>query len=408
MPDDTLHLLPARPGRVRFSLEGLRERVERQFEEETAHRADILFELHDDTERRWLIGEVADYVLATEAVTLSDRDRRTLIDQVLRNLFGFGPLQDELSRDDAAGIVIEGPEALWVERYEAAALRREPLPDTFDDEEHLARVLERMLAGAGVDLAAGTPFVEVGAVLRGRPARITLIGPPLHPAYRAAIRLHPAARRGLEAELPSEAARLLRTIVGSYAGLLIVGEPGAGKTTIAGSLLAALLETLPIADIATAERAAELPLPAGRQRHIADPTDPDPGAAFAKAIHAAVAESAGWLVLDEVRGDEPSGLWDALQEAASRSLLLVARGGSLPRVRRALSMTVRREHPTLPQVEIDAALDRRLPYALVLGPGPDGATAHLYAWEGAAPRAMAAWRGAEGFIPHTPPGDLAP
>src|SRR5690606_40202863 len=59
-------LIPGRSGRPTYSLEALRERVERQFHAETDGRDDILRELDTPAEQRVLLGDIADYLLAVE------------------------------------------------------------------------------------------------------------------------------------------------------------------------------------------------------------------------------------------------------------------------------------------------------------------------------------------------------
>jgi Flp pilus assembly CpaF family ATPase len=192
-PADISPIVPGRPGRPSFSLEALRERIERQFQEETAHRADILLDLDTEDKRREMLGEVVDYVLAVEAVTLAERDRRRLIDTAYRNLFSFGPLDNYLRDDAITEVTINGPYDIHV-RHGMDKLV--PVEAAFDDREHLQSILERVVATAGVTLAS--PFLEIGVTLEGRSARIGLIAPPLSPEYSLEIRLHPRAPISLD------------------------------------------------------------------------------------------------------------------------------------------------------------------------------------------------------------------
>ena len=259
-PADVSPIVPGRSGRPSFSIEALRERVERQFQEETAHRTDILLDLDTPSKRRDLLVDVLDYVLGVEAVTISERDRRTLIDKAYRNLFSFGPLDDYLRDDAVTEITINGPYDIHVRR---GMDRLVPVDAAFDDRVHLESILERVLA-VGSAAFGSSPFLETGVILAGRPARIGLIAPPIIPDYSLEIRLHPKTALTL-ADLDTRfrryrpaAADLLKTILAAGHGLLIVGDVGLGKTTLAG----ALAHTLPAdAAIYAVERAAEMHLP---------------------------------------------------------------------------------------------------------------------------------------------------
>jgi pilus assembly protein CpaF len=165
-----------RSGRPSVSLEALRERVERQFQEETAHRADILFDLDTEEKRRAMLAEVVDYVLAVEAITLSERDKQGVIDGAYRNLFTFGPLDAYLQENDVTAITINGPHRISVQRGMG---KLELVEAAFDDAGHLESVLERVLATGGAVLPPeDDPFLETGVTLNRRAAQLSLMAPP--------------------------------------------------------------------------------------------------------------------------------------------------------------------------------------------------------------------------------------
>jgi len=362
-------IVPGRPGRPSFSLEALRERVERQFQDETAHRADILLELDTEQRRRDLLGEIAEYVLAVEAITLSPQERRALIDAAYRNLFTFGPLDDYLHEDAITEITINGPHSIHVRRGMGTL---EPVEARFDDRFHLASLLERVLAGAGAVLSDDDPFLEIGVVLAGRAARVSLIAPPISPDYSLEIRLHPRQPVLIDdlGMMSPQAATLLVAILNAGHGLLIVGDVGLGKTTLAGALLASLAEAPPdfAPSIIAVERAAEMHLsPAVTRRVPVPPTPDDAGQDFASTIQAALDETPDWLVVDEIRGDESAAVWDALTREDAPCYLWVFRGDTQPdRLRSAFGMVIRKQHPAVEQAAIHAALARHLPFLVTI------------------------------------------
>jgi type IV secretory pathway ATPase VirB11/archaellum biosynthesis ATPase len=371
-PADMSPIVPGRAGRPNFSLEALRERVEQQFHEETAHRTDILLDLDTEEKRLDLLREVADYVCAVEAVTLSERDLTALLDRAYRNLFTFGPLDEYLRDDEVTEIAINGPYAVSVRHGMG---RLEPVSAAFDDRADLEAMLERVLATGGATPTSTEPISEVGVVMLGRAARITLAAPPVSPDYSLEIRLHPRQPIMLDDlgarfdVLPPQAAALLKAILARGHGLLIVGDVALGKTTLASALVHALAaegDTGP--RILAVERAAELHLPPGvRRRTVIPPTPEDPGSDFGSQIQAALDERPDWMVVDEIRGDESAAVWDALTRENPPCYLWVFRGDPQPvRLRSALSMVIRLTHPGVAQEAIHYALVQRLPFVAAL------------------------------------------
>ena len=371
-PADVSPILPGRPGRPSFSLEALRERVEQQFHEETAHRTDILLDLDTEEKRLGLLREVTDYVCAVEAVTLSERDLTALLDRAYRNLFTFGPLDEYLRDDRVTEITVNGPYAVSVRHGMG---RLEPVSAAFDDRADLEGMLERVLATGGATLASTEPVSEVGVVMLGRAGRITLAAPPVSPDYSLEIRLHPRQPIMLDDlqlrfhSLPPEAAALLKAILAGGHGLLIVGDVALGKTTLASALVHALAADIETGlQILAVERAAELHLPPGVRRHaVIPPTPGNPGSDFGSQIQAALDEQPDWLVVDEIRGDESAAVWDALTREDAPRYLWVFRGDPQPdRLRSALSMVIRLTHPGLAQEAIHHALLQHLPFVAAL------------------------------------------
>ena len=360
-------LIPGRSGRPTYSLEALREMVERQFHAETGGRDDILSELTTPEAQRTMIGDITDYVLAVESITLDGRSRSALVEAARASLFGFGPLDPLLADETVTEIAIDGPQAIAVRRGQG---KRQSEDSRFDDAEHLASVVERLLAAGETGAPAGSVVTERGVVLNKRRARISALLPPLSPMISVQIRLHPPQPVTLDAlaergALPPEVVTLLDAIARSGHGLLIAGEPGAGKTTLAGAIAARLpLDASAIA----VERAAELPLPDGFRRETASDERP-----FADALRDALDQRPAWLVVDEVRGDEVATLWDALTGSSAPRLICVWRGATDPdRLRSALNIAIRREHPALPQEAIDTALATHFPFIAALKATADG------------------------------------
>lgn len=367
-PVEVSPIIPGRPGRPNFSLEALRERIEAQFEEETQDRADILLELDTEEKRREAVAEVADYVLAVEAMTIAAGDRRRLIDRAYRNLFTFGPLDDYVQDDMVTAIMVNGPHDIAVQWGMG---KMDAVDVVFDDDAHLERVLGRVLATGGAVLRENDPFLEVSVVFDQRMARLSLVAPPVTPHHSLDIRLHPrqpVTLADLETRfqmVPAQAARLLTAILAAGYGMLIVGDVGLGKTTLAG----ALAHHLPENQIARAvERAQEMHLPPAILRHHVQPPGPvDPASEFVDEIQAALDLVPDWLIVDEIRGDESTAVWHALNREDAPRYLWVFRGDSqADRLRSALGMVIRKSQPALDSSVIYAAIARHLPFVVAI------------------------------------------
>ncbi|MBI5959825.1 MAG: type II/IV secretion system ATPase subunit [Chloroflexi bacterium] len=357
-------IIPGRSGRPSFSLEALRERVEQQFQEETANRPDILLDLDDEEKRRDLLREVVDYVLAVESISLSERDKWVLVDMAYNGLFMFGPLDRYLRDERVTEITVKGPTKIHV-RYGLGSMQL--VDAAFEDRIHLEEMLTRVLATGQAVLSETEPFLEVGVTLAGRPARLSLISPPISPDFNLSLRLHPRVPLTLDDlyhrfnAMQPQAAALLTAILQAGHGLLIVGEVALGKTTAAGALATALPTDVPII---AAERAAELTLPAHITRLSAIPPTPGkPGVDFTDQIRAALDQRPAWLIIDEIRGDESAAVWEALTRNNVPRYLWVFRGDPAPdRLRSALGMVLRKQRPGIDQQVIDQAILRHLPF----------------------------------------------
>lgn len=350
-PDRTPRLVQ---GRRQISIAALQERIESQFLAENS--PDLLLEAPDESARRALIREAADYVLAVESVVLTRPERLALLDALYSDLFRFGPLDQYVQDSAITELTIDGPDSIHIRRGAAAM---QPVDSYFDDADHLSKIMQRVLSTAGVQYSADNPFVEVGTVMLGRPVRLTVAAPPISPLLHVEIRLHPAQPLSLDdligrAMISRTAADLLLSALNASRGVMIAGDVGTGKTT----LLQALFPALP-GHSAVVERSAELRPPPDMDRYT--------GADFAAGIETALDKRPLWLVLDELRWDEAHAMWAALTAEPRPHLLWAFRGATDPsRLRAAFSMSVRRGQPAVEQAQIVSALIDQLPVVVLL------------------------------------------
>ncbi len=192
-------------------------------------------------------------------ITLSDRDR--LIEEVRHELFGLGPLEPLLSDATISDILVNSYNNVYIERR--GKLERTTV--AFRDNEHLMRVIERIVSAVGRRIDESSPMVDA-RLTDG--SRVNAIIPPL--ALRGptlSIRRFgskPLLMKDLieKGALTKEIAELLGMCVRARLNILISGGTGSGKTTLLNSLSAYIPED---ERIITIEDSAELQL---QQPHV--------------------------------------------------------------------------------------------------------------------------------------------
>ncbi|HYJ89028.1 MAG TPA: CpaF family protein [Pyrinomonadaceae bacterium] len=209
-------------------------------------------------------GEVlrlAESVLAQEAMPLSLPERERLVNEVQHELFGLGPLEPLLADPSISDILVNAHGTIYVERRG----KLEVTNVAFKDDEHLMRVIERIVSSVGRRIDESSPMVD--ARLRDG-SRVNAIIPPLAiDGPVLSIRrfgAEPLRMNSLieKKALTKDIADMLEMCVGARLNVLISGGTGAGKTTLLNALSAYIPED---ERIVTIEDSAELQL---QQPHV--------------------------------------------------------------------------------------------------------------------------------------------
>lgn len=360
------HWIPGQMGRRLYSMAALAERIEAAFIEEYGLDSPALREADTPARRLKLVLGTADYILAVESVQLSTVEKADLVGRVYSDLFGYGPLDALFLDERVTTIALEGADQAAV-RYGHDDLTA--LGAIFQDEGHLRRVLKRLLRDAGAELRDDQPYIETGLRVGDRPVGINLVAPPVTLRLTADIRVHPARLPDADSLVESgfwtpQAGALLKALAASPHGLIIVGEPESGKTT----LLSLLAGWLPQPERALAvERAGELRLPPQIERLAARwPVGDAPGVSFGEQIGRALGLQPGCLLLDEVRADEPLSIAPLLTKPDAPRLIWSFRGPIFEkRLSSALGMLARRADMSQSE-DMVRALYRRLPFVVTV------------------------------------------
>jgi len=196
-----------------------------------------------------------------EAGALPEDEREALCQRVLLLATGLGPLEPLLSDPAVDEVMVNGPQAVYVERrgrLERSGVR-------FESEAELLHAIERILAPLGRRVDEASPLCDA-RLADG--SRVNVVIPPLS-LSGPCLTVRRFRRDGFSLRelvaggtLPADVAELLALCVAARASVLVSGGTGSGKTTT----LNALSGAIPGEErIVTIEDAAELRL---RQRHV--------------------------------------------------------------------------------------------------------------------------------------------
>jgi len=187
--------------------------------------------------------------------------RERLVELVMREAVGLGPLEELLADDAVEEVMVNGPEDVYVERRG----RLEPADISFAGEQELRDAIERILSPLGRRVDELSPMADA-RLTDG--SRVNVVIPPLAvDGPVLSIRRFTAARPDPDelvrlGTLTPELRDLLASAVRERRSLLISGGTGSGKTTLLNALSSFIQ---PDERIVTIEDAAELRL---RQPHV--------------------------------------------------------------------------------------------------------------------------------------------
>jgi pilus assembly protein CpaF len=216
------------------------------------------FQLGDRAE---IIKQRLNEVYVQTKVTLPEDIRKQIYNEIIDEMTGFGPIQPLLDDPDVSEVMVNGPKKVFVEK--GGKVSKSGI--TFDDDDHVTRIIDRIILPLGRRVDADTPTVDarlpdgsrVNAVIRP----VSIDGP--------CITIRKFKKDKLTAEqlikygsLTPNMAEFIRACVVSHLNVVISGGTGSGKTTLLNVLSGFIPEN---ERIITIEDAAELQL---QQDHV--------------------------------------------------------------------------------------------------------------------------------------------
>ncbi|MGF1507699.1 MAG: CpaF family protein [Anaerolineae bacterium] len=219
------------------------------------------FDMSRSEELRGRIDELFNTILQEDGIVLARNERRRLHEQIVAELLGFGPLEPLLEDPDISEIMTIGPEKIYVEKKG----RLTEVPVHFESEEHLRRIIDRIVAPLGRRIDESSPTVDA-RLPDG--SRVNAVIPPIS-IDGSALTIRKFSKVPLTVQniidfgsSTVEQMEFLRACVIAGFNVVVSGGTGSVKTT----LLNILSGFIPEEDrIVTIENAAELQL---RQPHV--------------------------------------------------------------------------------------------------------------------------------------------
>jgi pilus assembly protein CpaF len=267
---------------------------------------------------RFVKEQVRRYVM-DHRLPVNQRESDALADDARNELTGFGPIQHLVDDETVNDIVVNGPNAVFVER--AGVLQSVPV--RFTDNSHVIRVIQRILAPIGRRVDESTPMVDArlpdGSRVNAIIPPIALNGPCLSIRKFRASPLTAADLLRYDSVSQAEL-DYLRARVEARTNLIVVGGTGSGKTTF----LNLISQWIPDGErVITVEDAAELRL---ENSHVVRLETRPPNLEGERAITArdlvrnALRMRPDRIIVGEVRGDEVLDMLQAMNTGHDGSM----------------------------------------------------------------------------------------
>jgi pilus assembly protein CpaF len=256
------------------------------------------------------------------APQLPQHEHENLVDEVLNEVFGLGPLEPLMQDPGISDILVTTPHLVYVERNG----KLEKSPVRFKDNAHLQRIIQKIVGQAGRRIDESSPMVDArlpdGSRINAVIGPVAVDGPLLSIRRFSTDPLTADDLVRMHAVTP-EIMTLLAACVKARLNIVIAGGTGSGKTT----LLNVLSTYIPSDErIVTIEDTAELQL---RQEHVARMETRPPNIEGQGAIKQrqlvinSLRMRPNRIILGEVRGEEALDMLQAMNTGHDGSLATI-------------------------------------------------------------------------------------
>jgi pilus assembly protein CpaF len=222
---------------------------------------DPRMDLSNADEVRRSVEETFSSVLESESIVLTRVERLRLFEAIAAEILGYGPIEPLLNDDSVSEVMVNGPRQVYVERNG----RLELTDVQFQDDDHVMRVIDRIVSPLGRRIDESSPMVDArlpdGSRINAIIPPISLVGPVLtiRKFARDPLTTDDLIRFGT---MTPEMVMFLDACVKARLNIVVSGGTGSGKTTTLNILSSFIPDD---ERIVTIENAAELQL---RQDHV--------------------------------------------------------------------------------------------------------------------------------------------
>ena len=242
---------------ARESFREAKYRVQNRLINELDPKLDLSNQVEVRRQIEELFGKVAD----EEGLALTRAERVRMLEQITDEILGLGPLEPLLRDETITEVMVNGPQQVYIEREG----RLEMTNVTFQNDEHVMKIIQRIISPIGRRIDESSPMVDArladGSRVNAIIPPLSLIGPVLTIRKFAAtpFTVEDLIRFGTAT---TEMFEFLEACVKARLNVFVAGGTGSGKTT----MLNILSSFIPDDErIVTIEDAAELQL---RQEHV--------------------------------------------------------------------------------------------------------------------------------------------
>ncbi len=273
-------------------------------------------------EVRRQVSSILEALVIGESTPMNLQERERLVQEVLNEVFGLGPLEPLLADETVADILVNTYKNVYIERK--GVLERAPIQ--FRDDAHLMAIIDRIVSAVGRRVDESSPMVDA-RLADG--SRVNAIIPPLA-LDGPCLSIRRFGHKRLSAEellqnrtLTRQMLELLRSCVMARLNILISGGTGAGKTTLL-NILSSFISNRE--RVVTIEDAAELQL---NQEHVVRLETRPPNIEGKGAVHQrqlvinSLRMRPDRIVVGEVRGEEALDMLQAMNTGHDGSLTTI-------------------------------------------------------------------------------------
>jgi len=181
------------------------------------------------------VSEAVNELMAQEKINLNLREQRDLVNMLLHDMLGLGPLEPLLSDEEISEIMVNGPKQIYIEKGGKLILS----DVSFRDNQHLMNICTRIVTAVGRRVDESTPLCDA-RLMDG--SRVNIIIPPLA-LDGASISIRKFAKQKITLDhmidwksMSHEMGTVLKIAGACRLNILISGGTGSGKTTMLNAL----------------------------------------------------------------------------------------------------------------------------------------------------------------------------